>query len=80
MNNEKRICEGMSTSEVIGILGKPHRQKTWGEFLKKFDTVVGVSADSPRLQDEFWLYQFNEFEYEISIRDGKVSKAKKIEK
>lgn len=78
------ICEGMSTSEVFEILGKPHRKATLGGFLNDFKSaggsVVGLSANSPRLKDEYWLYIFDEFKYEISIRDGKVSKVRMIEK
>ncbi|WP_045056813.1 hypothetical protein [Aliterella atlantica] len=70
----------MSKSQVIEILGEPYRKMTFSEVLKDSKFVGGLSADSPRWQDEFWLYKLEEFEYEITIKDGKVSNAKKIKK
>jgi hypothetical protein len=74
---KKKVIKGMSKSEVIRILGEPHRKTTGVEFLKQFETVGGLSKDSPWLQEEYWQYDFDEFCYQITFHRGKVSSEEK---
>lgn len=76
------VTEGMTKEQVIEILGKPHSSITHGEYLESMkrrgtQIVNTLNIEDPRLKNEYWLYLFDDAEYEITIRNGEVLEVRK---
>ena len=67
------ITVGMSTSEVIRLLGQPDQKMGGGDMMKMFASVSGsASAMSSLSSREYWVYHHPAGKYQLVIRGGMV--------
>lgn len=68
------ITKGMPKYKVLILLGEPSKKETLRESLMapNIISVAGISDNSPRMEDEYWYYNFKDCVYFIEIKGGHV--------